>query len=837
MGVVTLLRAALSLAVPARAAAAFTLLHGVDDPQASVRGVLDSARRWSAPASVGSSEGFGGGIAYALDRRLCAQLLPRFVGENYEAAIETLDPLLLAQYTGCDQLVDALIGAMATWEHNHPHISFKRDTSPCAGLPDCATTEIFFSTFDDDGRSTTGRSRAGFTQVLSYTVGEARTFLRARAPAAPSPPPPAGANGSAAVVCDGADDVQVVVPSLVLHRVDVRFNQSMCWYLDSAWCAALNSQRTRGKGAADGLETGLLTALCLVWTLCAGYLASLALRLIQAKPADGAWSREQVPEAVFAGIGRRERAVLAATKFRAERILLAVSLMVMLPLMWRKVFAPCLNCYDFGGTAAHELGHALGLDHPDVAPSVALVADGDVAGARGGEEEQELLLGARRAVACGERVEDHLRVSESAPAASSAYSVMHALTQFTPQVCLGQGDLDGLNALYPACDAATLQPPMCVKTHRASGVSRTLGTILLPLFLSAAAVHAVMAVVRRRAKAAELAMAHFLHSAAVVPGARDVDPATVQHLAQRLRHEEARMHARLERVTSTRGSGGGGSEHRTQRGPFLAAALGALGRIEAMGGRLSSALSRANSRGDAASTASSRGGSRRPSSAHQRMARRAHSAAPRLFVRTGSSAAERREPPGEPWLALTPASAGGPGEARAADAVAPAGADAGASAETPADGEGGGGVGMRSRLVSFQKGLAQPGPTRAAEGARGLGSRRSRCSTQPLLDGDGQRPSSPTAAREVGGDPPRSPPQQRWDRAAPQVAPRPPSPPGAGRRNERVSLDTLLVELPTRARAGSPPRGERAERPTRAPADSDSDDSAQREADYARLGV
>ena len=36
------------------------------------------------------------------------------------------------------------------------------------------------------------------------------------------------------------------------------------------------------------------------------------------------------------------------------------------PLFYFRVFVPCIACYDFEAAVAHEIGHLLGFQHPDV---------------------------------------------------------------------------------------------------------------------------------------------------------------------------------------------------------------------------------------------------------------------------------------------------------------------------------------------------------------------------------------------------------------------------------------------------------------------------------------
>ena len=58
-------------------------------------------------------------------------------------------------------------------------------------------------------------------------------------------------------------------------------------------------------------------------------------------------------------------------------------------------------------------------------------------------------------------------------------SIMYSLTTHQARPCLSVDDLDGLNHLYPSCEHARLEDPICIKSSRNIGYAR--------LFLCAAA--------------------------------------------------------------------------------------------------------------------------------------------------------------------------------------------------------------------------------------------------------------------------------------------------------------------------------------------------------------
>ena len=51
-------------------------------------------------------------------------------------------------------------------------------------------------------------------------------------------------------------------------------------------------------------------------------------------------------------------------------------------------------------------------------------------------------------------------------------SIMYSLTTHQARPCLSEDDLDGLNHLYPSCNHARLEDPICIKSSRNIGYAR-----------------------------------------------------------------------------------------------------------------------------------------------------------------------------------------------------------------------------------------------------------------------------------------------------------------------------------------------------------------------------
>jgi len=159
------------------------------------------------------------------------------------------------------------------------------------------------------------------------------------------------------------------------------------------------------------------------------------------------------------------------------------------------IVEPCWDCHDFEAAAVHEIGHILGLNHPNLM--------GTVDGFPIGNNSYNTMLASNegvKAVDLPDQPEDlcyHPLDYVEAGAWPDAddltsegvrNSIMEALTEHNPKVCLQPDDIEGLYNIYPRCDGrgitvSTEDTANCFKSDLNFGWVRVLVYIALPIML------------------------------------------------------------------------------------------------------------------------------------------------------------------------------------------------------------------------------------------------------------------------------------------------------------------------------------------------------------------
>ena len=414
-------------------------------------------RLWDFPDSVWSQEGLGGGLTYAWDPTLCERLLPLFREE-----------LSVGNFIDCGALRAAWSRALNTWAVHHPRVSFTDVTPQCESASDtsggpvdsegCSLAQIWVTTKSTQtGTEAAGSATSNYIYSTDFRHTDGRT-----------------ATG-------GVWKTNGTV-------IGFNVNSPLCWYLDSLFCSRFHSLKEQ-FGSVEVLTAGKV----LLWgTFVAALLnvAWVAQRLArkhhrltdvssgraleaerdrlksQASAAgpdlldDERW-REMMDEVTMSGLRLLDEVSKISILWTSLRLLCVWAP----PTFYLYIFLPCWECYDFEAAAVHEIGHALGLTHPDK------MNVGDAALLNFAWQSE--------AAPCDD---PWLDVEQLGPTKEASASIMLALTQFNTEVCLQQDDLDGLNTLYPVCDNRVLTP-QCFKTQSYIGLVRVAALIGVPVTL------------------------------------------------------------------------------------------------------------------------------------------------------------------------------------------------------------------------------------------------------------------------------------------------------------------------------------------------------------------
>jgi len=286
----------------------------------------------------------------------------------------------------------------------------------------------------------------------------------------------------------------------------MHFNNHICWYLDNTFCGSLHATHS------SGFDIHIFMAiLCLIlWTI--GFIMLLK-QLVNA----GLTIKSQVKRRKYRPGAAAEEALLNISDCLSSNKLVLL-LLIICPVIYFDVIKLCFSCFDFEAVVAHELGHVLGFGHTDeffidnmMRPEAA-VMNNSTCGNQAlkmpkiGQDPGNTLIGLSSlttdyvADCTGVSLDGGVRCLSVSSANSNQEiccsntafdrvpldSIMYSLTTHQARPCLSQDDLDGLNHLYPSCNYARLEEPICIKSQRNIGYARVGLNIIIPFTIISA---------------------------------------------------------------------------------------------------------------------------------------------------------------------------------------------------------------------------------------------------------------------------------------------------------------------------------------------------------------
>jgi len=435
--------------------------------------------RWSLPPNAYSNEGLASGISFALHRDFCKKLLPLFPEST--TAVSGVGDLFLT----CTDLRDTVKRAMDTWAINHKKIYFRDVTDQCAhveSLEACQAAELFIVPDDPEGATTT-QELAAFVTHNTATIDF-------------NPYTTAGFQLDTGL---GVRDAKMTV------RAPETAGE-FCWYLDTTFCYGFHQWSEADVDVVAISRTigillffaALAIILCIFISACQYTLGKehvpMENRVVSGDSTINLYQRNDpnharvemgqhsdLSENLECGSKKCTNLIDFLSVMPMFTLLGCIFFLIFTPIFYWRIFLPCVDCYDFEATIAHEVGHVLGFHHPDA--------------------EWELNLNARlemNASTC-ERAMDyvHLNLTEG-----KKDSIMYSMTTNRDRTCLTADDLEGLNYLYPSCEGA-VKPmietgePLCIKSKRLSGWLRLMYAVLLPWICVSLFIMLLQSIVRR----------------------------------------------------------------------------------------------------------------------------------------------------------------------------------------------------------------------------------------------------------------------------------------------------------------------------------------------------
>jgi len=413
-------------------------------------------RLWSSPIDSTDARGLGMGINYAWDPFVCGEDLEHAFSEN---------GLWGLKFADCEAIMASVRRAFKSWSDNHPKMKFFDVTVDCEtrrrelNLPEgtkCDFAEIWVTT-----TSNSSGADAAATTVVTYRWATDFTHTN-------------GATASAGV--------------WEAARAEIGFSMGICWYLDATFCGNFHKMK-----ANMGVDESLLLIRLIVFGIWGIAMAEMFWRIARfaykqylmcelsstsERRADKATSQEGAMEFYY----QMER----MSRINYSPLILRLIFLTVPLMAYEEIILPCWECYDFEAAATHEIGHALGLAHPDAG---AKIGENYFYNRGLGDGSQPGSFGLRDLLLPGS---DGLAVNCTHPAEKVAYrtnatdiddTIMGVFTFNNPSSCIFQDDLDAINVLYPVCEDM-VRVPLCIKDAQYLGIVRTATYVLLPIVIA-----------------------------------------------------------------------------------------------------------------------------------------------------------------------------------------------------------------------------------------------------------------------------------------------------------------------------------------------------------------
>ena len=430
---------------------------------------------WTVPNDPTSHEGLGAGITWAWDPNLCTRILSQFTEDFF-----------FIPSINCDNLKAAMTRGFASWSDNSVYVSFTDVTEECAKIgqlnENCPLAEIWITTIEGTGDASGAGATQGLTENSRRQLQDSTTdslvndtlYIKLQENLG-------GATTSAAVALPKTlwswdfRYTSGVRPSKdnVLETVGgtVAFNADLCWYLDSTFCYSFHSVKNQLPSlSAEEVAWIFRGALLLIWGIAAMYLLWQVCHVCaRARSHHHANQCQAWSEALH------EFSMLGCS--------LRVILLLAPPIFYLKIFVPCWDCYDFEAAATHEVGHILGLSHPDNVMTSLCTDPAMECGTTPGQNVYSPMFSSGMRLNASTCLKPWQDVEPYEPTLTDPdavkLSIMKALTQHNPSVCLSEDDLEALNTLYPDC-VGSISTPVCNKTPYNIGWLRLTVWLVVP---------------------------------------------------------------------------------------------------------------------------------------------------------------------------------------------------------------------------------------------------------------------------------------------------------------------------------------------------------------------